>query len=259
MQLLEGYWPARGGSFLFRLGVWRQRRRRDRLVDAMVVSATALAAASWDERRALGERMQISEQSVRTWFPTEDRLLPTGLGNVLRSAEDRLGERYGVDAVVVWPRLFRLLPEAVARDIDDEVTQMDVSARLATTWLFTAVAAVAVLLVVDAGALVRNWEWLTVPLGLVALSWLSYRGAIESALAHAVDIEVGLDLYRGRVIDAMRLPEPRRLSEERRQFAALMELFTSYEEDEDMDLVFRRAPDVAPLPLRRTRSRGKAR
>ena len=255
VQLLEGYWPARSGSLIFRLGVWCQRGKRNRLVGAMSIGAAERATSSWPRRRALEERVQVAEDAVRTRFPEEDRLLPTSLGNVLRSAEDRLGLRYGIDTVVIWPRLFRLLPDAVAKDIDDEMTQLDVSVRLAVTWFFTALGAISILVATDRAALAVNWEWWTVPTGLVLLSCLSYRGAIESALAHGSDIEVGLDLYRGRVTDAMRLPDPARLSEERSQFGALGYLFTSYSADDEFDLEYRGAAGVPSRRARRVRWR----
>ncbi len=87
------------------------------------------------------ERAQRAETFLRERFASPERLLPTALGNVLRSAEDRAGVRYGADSVVVWPRLFPLLPEQLARSVEDEVTQLDVSARLTVTWAAAALTA----------------------------------------------------------------------------------------------------------------------
>jgi hypothetical protein len=54
---------------------------------------------------------------------------------------------------------------------------------------------------------------------------LSYQSAVESAIAQGVDLEVAIDLYRSRVVDAMRLYPTTSLEEERRVFGELCELF----------------------------------
>lgn len=137
VQVLEGYWTLRGTGWLFRAGVARQRRRRRRAAAALVIPSDA-AGVSEPKRRHLEERAQQAETVLRERFPTAERLLPTALGNALRAAEDRAGARYGADSVVVWPRLFPLLPERHADAVEDEVTQLDVSARLAVTWSLAA-------------------------------------------------------------------------------------------------------------------------
>ena len=131
------------------------------------------------------------------------------------------GRRYGIDSVVLWPRLFLLLSPEHARDVDDEVTQLDLSARLVTTWAAAALAVLCVLLS-HPHSLPRHAGWLAVPVLLAVLARLAYRAAVESALAHASDLEVALDLYRTRVPDAMRLQRTRSLRADRAQFGAAL-------------------------------------
>ncbi len=239
VQLLEGYWPLGQDSWIFRAGVALERRRFDRLRDRLTITVDPD-----DQRRRLAAEARASdaEQRLRTRFPrAEVRLMPTSLANALRSFEDRAGARYGLESVVtIWPRLYPLLPKDFRSGLEDEVTQLDVSARLCITWAATAAVALSIELS-DPSALLRNWPWLFVVILLITLSVLSYQSAVESALAHGLDVEVALDLYRAKVVEGMRLPATDRLSQERRVLAKLSLLFESYSSDDGIELRYKRA------------------
>ena len=105
-----------------------------------------------------------------------------------------------LETVVIWPRLFPLLPESFAQDLEDEVTQLDVSVRLTVTWASAAPAG-AWLVCSNPDSTLQHPAWVLIPALLILLSRLSYRSAIESALAHGQDIEVALDFYREKVLE----------------------------------------------------------
>lgn len=106
------------------------------------------------------------------------------------------------------------------------------------TWLAAAIVSSGIVLSRPALA-VEHWGWLLIVAALWLLAWLAYRSAIESAEAQGVDIEVAIDLYRHNLVEAMRLPETRSLSEDRTVFPVLCKLFTTYESDHDIELDFR--------------------
>lgn len=232
VQLMEGYWPAWFPRFLVRLGIWFEMRRRRRLQSRMSFVPSNSAAASIAER----ERAQSAEMQLQQRFPERDRLLPTALGNALRASEDSVGRRYGLDSVTIWPRLFHLLPERVRAGMDDEVTQLDVSVRLTVTWTSAGIVGSA-LLARDVLALLKHPLWVAVVVGIFVLARLSYQSAVESAIGQGVDLEVAIDLYRARVIDAMRLSPTVSLHEEREVFGELCELFRTPTAS-DIDLTF---------------------
>ena len=236
VQLLEGYWPISSRAWAYRLGLWRQGQRVDRLEKRLSVFPEP--ERSLGRQRALEARAQAALDRLEERFPSANRPSPTALGNALRAAEDRVGRRYGLQSVIVWPRLFPLLPAEFRSSIEDEVTQLDVSTRLSVTWSVAGLLASAIALR-DLHAALHNPRWLLVVGAIWLLAWLSYRAAVESAVAHGLDIEVALDLYRSQVVDAMRLPSTSTLSEERRVFAGLTALFTTYDEDHDIELIYR--------------------
>lgn len=234
VQILEGYWPTGPLRILFRVGVRVQRWRYERLQDQLTSAVNYPHDAA---RRSAQERISVAEIRILERFPDEDRLLPTALGNALRSAEDRAGRRYGAEVVVLWPRLFPLLPAQLRADIEDEVTQLDVSARLTVTWAVTGLISSTLLLLHPIRA-AHNWEWAVIVTAVWLLAWLSYQSAVESAVAHGLDIEVALDLHRSLVVSAMRLPEPSRLSSEQRVLGMLCRLYRTYDEDHKIELHF---------------------
>lgn len=235
--MLEGYWP--GGLFepIRGLGLWIQLQRFDWAQRSATTVKRKRGAMAELTASAIRES---AEERLQLRFPdSEARLMPTALGNVLRSAEDRAGLRYGMRVVTLWPRIYATLPEEFRKSLEDEVTQLDVSCRLTVTWLLTAVATSAILLSRPADLLAHN-EWLLVASAIWLLAWLAYRSAIEAAEAHGVDIEVALDLYRHLLVDAMRLEATTSLSQDREIFPTLSELFETYDEGHNLELHYRR-------------------
>lgn len=254
VQIIEGYWSLRAFPWLFRLGVWRQRRRLRRVEADLTVRKEPMS----EQQRLLRTGRRIAAESiVRTHFPSEDRLLPTSLGNVLRSAEERAGLRYGLDSIVIWPRLFPLLPKEYAQGLEDEVTQLDMSVRLTVTWALAGAIA-AWIICSDPASARRHPAWLIVVAGLFVLSRMSYRAAIESALAHGQDVEVTLDLYRDRVLEGTRMPEPRHLVQERRIFNKLCQFLSGeYDEKPEFDIQYRTPCQRSHEPRFRSLPKGR--
>jgi hypothetical protein len=200
VRLLEGYWPAWAGPFTAR-GRRRQRARFDALA---AVSAPRPEPPGPEELIAMG----AADAQLRRSFPADPAaLLPTRLGNVLRAAESRAGEPYGLDAVVAWPRLYPLLSDSVRAVVDDQRDGLDLAARFCA--VFAAAAAV------SAGLLLTAGWWLLVPAACLALAWLSYRGAVAAAVAYGEGIRAAIDLHRFDLLTALRLPLPATLEQER--------------------------------------------
>lgn len=95
------------------------------------------------------------------------------LGNVLRSAEGRAGSRYGLDAIVVWPRFYPLLSDKVTAVLDDLRDQLDLAARFCVVFGVATMISI-VFLAAD------GW-WLTAAAVTLAGSLLSYRAALAAA------------------------------------------------------------------------------
>lgn len=193
VRLLEGYW---GGSRLARaaggIAVAWHRRRREKLEAA----SQSTHEPSADE----AVEMAAAARRLRRFYPAPDRLLPTMLGNVLRAAEDKGEVRYGLDTVVIWPRLYHVLPEALQHSLADQRNQLDIAARLCVVFILAVIA--------SAALLYRHGWWNLAEIITVALAWMSYRSAIAAALAYGESIQAAIDLHRFDLLKALHLPAP---------------------------------------------------
>jgi len=115
LRLLEGYWPSWTGPL--------RRRLTDRLADRAITDAPAWQAA-YDQVRppasptaeqlavyARLERRRRRRPSAAGYF------LPTPIGNILRAAERHPIDKYGLDTVALWPRLWPALPDTTRQDL----------------------------------------------------------------------------------------------------------------------------------------------
>ena len=203
VRLLEGYWtvpllPQVGAVFSFPGVAWHRYRRRKLELQTQVktrpsaAELSAIAAADWRLRR---------------YYPARDKILPTALGNALRANEEVPQQKYRLDAVVVWPRLYPLLPEPMLGILADRRNQLDLAVRLCATFILAAIVA--------AATLYRHGWWMAVPAGALVLAWLSYRGAIAAAIAYGESVQTVFDLYRFELYKVLRLSLPANLAEER--------------------------------------------
>ena len=200
VRSLEGYWgQSRAGRLLAAPGIAFHRARRRRLDRA--------------QRRSPGEPVSVRAQAAREdaarklrAYPPEAAILPTMLGNVLRSAEGRAGSRYGLDAIVVWPRLYPLLSDKVTAVLDDLRDQLDLAAR------FCAVFGIAT--VISAALLATHGWWLTAAAVTLAGALLSYRAALAAAAAYGQALEAAFDLHRFDLLTALHLALPANLTGE---------------------------------------------
>jgi hypothetical protein len=137
-------------------------------------------------------------------------VLPTSLGNVIAAAEHHPFDRYGLDGVTVWPRLYPLVPEAAMSPLTSARTGMEQMVVLATLSLAYGVGAGIGLVALDwaGAATVGIWVPATAVLGGWAASAVCYRSAVAHATAFAVALRSAFDLYRFDVLDALHLSVP---------------------------------------------------
>ncbi|MFF5976963.1 hypothetical protein ACFY7C_36230 [Streptomyces sp. NPDC012769] len=207
LRILEGGWPLRRAADLSRR---RQASRRARLAADEELPPGELTEAQIQAAGQAGTRL-------RRLFPPTAVLRPTALGNVLAATEISAGEPYGLDTVVTWPRLYPLLPADTRRIVDDRRDSMDAAARLAVTMTATTL--------VTAGLLSVSGWWLMLALIPLVVARVSYIGAVHAAVAYGESLRSAVDLHRFALSEALRMPLPADLAEERLLNTRLSELW----------------------------------
>jgi hypothetical protein len=129
--------------------------------------------------------------------------MPTRLGDILRAAERRPDDKYGLDAIVCWPALWLLLPAEAKTELVQARSALDGAAR---TWLWGALFVVW-----------TPWTWLALPVAILVPVLAYYVSILMAATAFGDLTVTAFDLYRFLLYDALHLPRPSSPALERSQ------------------------------------------
>ena len=199
LRLAEGYWPR---------WRWTQRirtsltARRGAELDRLEAEAQALGIRP-PETLSPEERQTLADLDRRLRLAPADpaHRMPTTLGNILRAAELRPWEKYGLEPVVCWPRLWLLLPPDAQAEITAARGSLDAATRTAI-W----------------GVLVLAWTpWAPIlaPIIAVGVVVLAVRSMRAAAAVYGDLLESAFDLHRFALYHAVGWPVPVAPAQER--------------------------------------------
>ncbi|MDW5329577.1 hypothetical protein [Plantactinospora sp. KLBMP9567] len=198
LRFLEGYWT------------WPLKPLRAWLVDRKTTQRAGLEA---ELRRfaSRGERAkQVRAEQRLHRMPAAQWMMPTRLGNLLRAAETRPAEKYGLDAVAVWPHLWMVLPEQARLDLGAARASLD---RGVATAIWAA-----------ASLPFGVWSLWAPAAGLGLTAWAIWLWIPHRAARYADLLEASYDVYRRQLYEQLRWPLPIDPDDERIKG----ELLTSY-------------------------------
>jgi hypothetical protein len=168
-------------------------------------------------RRRWWELAKIKKDTdlLANLYPAEmDDLLPTRLGNVLRAAERRAGERHGFShPIEMLPRIYPYISATLSEAVGDARDEMDIACRMcAVLWVLSFISAVA--FAVDGAIPATDGAVLAIPVVAGLLGLISYRGAIRSGEAYGKFLFYVFDLHRQDLIRALGYEPPHSPDEE---------------------------------------------
>lgn len=167
----------------------------------------------------VGKRRTGAYRDVPNAFPNRpDLIMPTRLGNSIRSFEYYSDREYGMDSIQLWPRLVAAINKDYAVHIDDAKFSFDF--MLNNSLLCGVLSASLLAAGVAYAAPMSEPRRLLVWLFQVALfAWLAYwlyAMSVSRAAAWGATIKSSFDLYRGDLLKQLGYPDrPRTRQEER--------------------------------------------
>ncbi|WP_431632169.1 hypothetical protein [Alkalinema pantanalense] len=190
LRFYEGYWNFPLGKYLNNFGSNYYRKHLDFL----------------DARLQKNPDDECYEEIYINYPLPLDKadVMPTRLGNILKNSELYPYRRYKIDAVLIWPRLYYLLPERFIQSIAEARGALEFLLSLSIlSGFFACISGIYLIVVGGSWQLFLACFW-----GGFLVSWLAYQGALDSAICCSQQIKAAFDLYRNEVFKKMRLPLP---------------------------------------------------
>ena len=181
IRLAEGYWPLRFClARQLKKGLNSKEEQWEKL-------------DSRENRTAEEQAELVRLDMILSRHPLDKRLLmPTTLGNMLRSAEEYPRVRYGLDTIVCWPRMWLLMPNETLEVLSEAREELNSCARL-MLW----------------SILFPIW---TIWTGWAACSILilpvAYLRMLNAADTYGDLIRAAFDLHRFKLYESLKWPLP---------------------------------------------------
>lgn len=191
LKLVEGYWPKWFAGLRFGMAERKYAKIQDKVKELDALSSAITI-------RDVARRSQLDNEIAH--LPVKkSHCMPTSLGNILSAAERYPEIRYGLDAMVCWPRLYPLLSDTLRDDIAFARDHLNQSTRLMAWGILFLVWII--------------WQWWAL-LGLV-VAWLGYRGMIIAAGVYGDLIRAAFDIHRFDLYKSLNWPLPNEPENER--------------------------------------------
>jgi hypothetical protein len=203
IRLMEGYWP-RALSGVRKVLTNRLEARVTRW-DAAYQPLARKYAAQTLTAEELETYIDLDEK-LNSLPADQTRWMPTRLGNILRAGESRPYEKYRLDSVTCWPRLWFVLPNDVREEISRARSSLD-----------DATATVAWALLFIAFTLFAWWA----PFVGAAVALFAYTQVLSAATLYGQLTEAAFDNYRADLYRNLRFPLPANSGDEVRQGEAI--------------------------------------
>ena len=179
-----------------------EKLRQERILTKRKLGSVTSEAAQTSLLSELDEAIRIREN-----FPlSNDEIMPTRLGNVLRRAESQAGSQYGLKSLQIVPHLLLIAPSSHVDYVNDQRLQLDLAVRM----IFISAAA-------SATTIFFLWPYGLWPLTALipyGLAYLSYRGAIVAGTHYGSALDTLISLDRFELYKQLHLRLPATLIDE---------------------------------------------
>ena len=200
LRALEGYWPrwffARGRRWLI-VGIDRRQKDINQALATIKIRElqATLSVGDIATRSSLENQLALLPKKFdQDGTAINSYLMPTRLGNILRAYERKPSEKYGLEAIVCWPRLWLLLPDPVKLDLSTARSDLNAAVRL---WIWS-------ILFTLCGGL----HWIAIPVSPIVATLVYYLWILPAAQTYGILIDATFDTQRHLLYKALRFPLP---------------------------------------------------
>jgi hypothetical protein len=182
----------------------------------------ALKERNAEYQAACAEHYRLLQQSynavLREWnllgaklannYPRIQGVLPTRLGNVLRSSEEYPLYQYGMDGITLWPRLVGVIEEKYFSSLDAARIPLDFMVN--SSFLSSLLAGLLLIVGLFNPVLISDWAmwhrylpWIIQIAVLIVISYFFYLGAVAQASAWGNKFKGAFDLYKSKLLSEL--------------------------------------------------------
>jgi hypothetical protein len=184
-RFVEGYWPKRRWFTFWQLHRYRKLQTRMRAL-------TTERQAARQQKQPFVELDAFTDcwRKLATRYPsTEDQILPTGFGNIVRAYEDYPRVMYAFESINGWPRLQAFISKQFNEVLGKDRAHVDL-------WLNLSLLSCAMLMEtgVVAWRLDRSEMWWFTPF-LVGATCFCYIQLRDSAEQYGEQVKAAFDIY----------------------------------------------------------------
>ena len=202
-------------------GKWRTQRYQKEFekiharCDGLYVLLSAMGRHHAEIRPLVAEWSKVGRRKLSDFPERRDLVLPTRLGNRVRSVERYPAVQYGIDMVVLWPRLQAVLDKDYATRIDDAQISFNFMVNLSVLSILLAVFTGCIgLLYPPPGAFMR----VMVPVLMsLALAYCFYRLSVSQVNEWGGLARGAFDLYKGKLLTQLGYEQKPKDPEEERK------------------------------------------
>lgn len=188
-----------------------------------------------DNRSANDSKSENYFNELYYYYPFDkEYIMPTRLGNILQSSETYSLNRYGIDAVTGWPRLYPLLSESSKNMIVENKSALDSMLIISFLGLgFSIVSGLYLIFIKPSWPLFLISFW-----GGLIIWWFAYRNAIIAALGYSESIKSAFDLNHVNLIKALGYEIPKSIDDEKKEWTKITQFIFYTDTDMKCDVPY---------------------
>ena len=205
IRLFEGYWP----KIFYPFTVIGQKAQKNKFTNIQNEEDKEIEKIDKEDNEKINKIISKYQLKRILYYPDYERILPTGLGNILRAAEDFVSAKYGLDAIITWTRLYILLPDNMKTLINDQRIKLDLSTRLSFIFLISTI--------ISSIFFVKISFLSLIPIATFILLIISYKGSKQVAFGYGQLIHSAFDLYRFDLLKQLKISLPKNIEEEKKK------------------------------------------